>query len=111
MNSQTDLALGRAGFVVSQHNGGKHWVLKGRGIRADYWPTAGKFQVFGKVFCASVQDFIQAAQAGQYTKPTNSPSQCNRCHEPIYWVKTHHGKWMPIDSDGGSHMGHCRRVQ
>ncbi len=111
MNSQSDLALERAGFAVSQHNGGKHWVLKGRGIRADYWPTAGKFQVFGKVFRASVQDFIRAAHAGQYTKPNKSPAHCKRCGDPIHWAKTARGKWMPLDQDGGAHMAHCRRTQ
>ncbi len=106
-----DLALERAGFTVTHHNNDRHWVLRGRGLRVDYWPTVGKFQVFGKVFRASVSDFIQSVRQGQYARPTNSPSQCNRCHAPIYWVKPHNGKWMPLDSDGGPHMAHCRRVQ
>ena len=111
MNSQTDLALERAGFAVSQHNGGKHWVLKGRGIRADYWPSSNKFQVFGKVFQASVQDFISAATAGEYAKPDKPAAHCSQCNAPIYWVKTRKGKWMPLDVDGGPHFAHCRRVQ
>ena len=111
MTGQTDIVLERAGFAVSQHNNGKHWVLKGRGIRADYWPTVGKFQVFGKVFCASVEDFIQAAQAGQYTKPDKPPARCKRCGAQIYWVKTRRDKWMPLDADGGTHFARCRRVQ
>ncbi len=107
----TELALERAGFAVSQHNGGKHWVLKGCGLRADYWPTVGKFQVFGKVFQASVEDFIAAATVGRYTKPDTPPSRYKRCNAPIYWVRTHKGKWMPLDVDGGSHFVHCRRGQ
>ena len=106
-----DLALERAGFAVSQHNGGKHWVLKGRGLKVDYWPTVGKFQVYGKVFQASVQDFIAAATAGRYTKPDTPPTRCRRCAAPIYWVKTPRDKWMPLDQDGGRHMSHCRRTQ
>ena len=106
-----DLALERAGFTLSKHNGDKHWVLRGRGLRVDYWPTRNKFQVFGKVFRASMQDFIQAAQAGQYTKPDKPPARCKRCRAPIYWVKTRRDKWMPLNEDGSPHLAHCRRVQ
>ena len=105
-----DLALERAGFTVTHHNNDRHWVLRGRGLRVDYWPTRNKFQVFGKVFRASVQDFIQAVHEGQYTRPDNS-SRCKRCGDPIQWVKTARGKWMPLDQDGGAHMAHCRRTQ
>ncbi len=111
MSAPGPLALERAGFVVSQHNGGKHWLLIGRGLKVDYWPSSNKFQVFGKVFQASVQDFIQAAQSGQYTKPDNPPVRCKRCRAPIYWVKTRRDKWMPLNEDGGPHLAHCRRVQ
>ena len=108
MTALTDLAFERAGFAVSQYNGGKHWVLTGRGIHADYWPTVGKFQVYGNVFHASVEDFIQAAQAGRYTKP-DTLSQCKYCGASIYWAKSARGKWIPLDSDGASHIAHCRR--
>ena len=110
MSAPDPTVLERAGFAVTEHNGGKHWVLRGRGLKADFWPTVSKFQVFGKVFHASVSDFIQAAHEGRYTRP-NNVSRCKRCGDPICWIKTARGKWMPLDQDGGAHMARCRRVQ
>ena len=111
MNGQTDLVLERAGFAVSQHNGGKHWVLRGRGIRADFWPSSNKFRVFGKVFQANVEDFIADAAAGQYTRPRAPTAHCKKCGASIFWIKTQRDRWMPLSEDGGPHAGQCKRVQ
>ena len=110
MTAQTDLALERAGFAVSQHNNGKHWVLKGRGIHADYWPTVGKFQVFGKVFRATPEEFVACAKLGKFHKP-ESKSLCKRCSALIYWTKSNRDRWVPLDPDGGPHLARCKRTQ
>ena len=106
-----DLALERAGFTVIHHNGGKHLVLKGHGLKVDYWPTASKFMVWGKVFRATPEQFLESVAAGKYSKRESQASRCNRCHSKIYWAESAKGRWFPLDADGGPHMAPCRRVQ
>lgn len=40
--------LAAAGLSVKVHNGGHHWIITGRGLRIQYWPTRRKWRVFGR---------------------------------------------------------------
>lgn len=106
----TALFFERSGFTVSEYNNGTHLVLRGRGLKVDYWPTAGKFMAMGRVFRATPQDFVASAMTGKF-RPPDSKSRCKRCGTAIFWTKSARGRWMPLDSDGGAHMAHCRKTQ
>ena len=108
MNPLDVLALERAGFAVFEHNEGKHVVLRGHGLKVDYWPRSRKFMVHGQVFRTSLQRLIADVQSKKYKPLDTPPSRCKRCGKKIYWTKSTRGNWTPLDRDGGSHLAHCK---
>jgi hypothetical protein len=38
-------------------------------------------------------------------------ASCRACHAPIYWVRTEHGKNMPINTDGTPHWATCPKAK
>ncbi len=39
-----------------------------------------------------------------------APKPCKSCGQPMRWLKTQAGKWMPLNPDGTSHWGTCRNA-
>lgn len=37
-------------------------------------------------------------------------SKCRGCESFIYWIKTRHGKNMPVNADGTSHFATCSKA-
>lgn len=37
-------------------------------------------------------------------------ARCRDCDAVIYWVKTPHGRNMPVDPDGQPHWGSCSKA-
>ena len=106
----------KAGIHVAEFNEGTHWQLHWCEAVIDYWPSAGKCQAYGRVFKVRPDALVSAITTGRISMPAEaSPSVCNACREPIFWVKSVNtvqpsksGKNFPINADGTRHHGTCK---
>jgi len=109
-SNPTAAILIAAGFRVETYNGGKHWLVIGHGLRFSYWPSSGKWMIFGRVFRASVKAVITAFEQGRFRMPDDAwPSKCGKCAADIWWLTTFpKGRRLAIELDGDSHLSGCR---
>jgi hypothetical protein len=101
--------LTSAGFHVTRHNAGLHLIAVGYGLRFNYWPSAHKWMIFGRVWQSSVKAVIQGISQGRIRMSDDAQqSECRRCGATIWWAGTNRGRWIPVEADGDSHVGRCQ---
>lgn len=101
--------LATAGLTVARHNAGRHWIISGRGVRLHHWPSSAKWQAFGRVWRSSVEAVIRDIRQGRICMPKAArKAKCRECDAGIWWLKSHKGRWIPLEADGDTHMSRCR---
>jgi hypothetical protein len=101
--------LAAAGLSVKVYNAGRHWIITGRGLRIQYWPTRRKWRAFGRGWQSSAETVVRAIEKGRIRMPDEAQaSSCKRCGTAVFWLKSARGKWIPLEPDGDSHISRCK---
>ena len=80
-----------------QRGGGFPYLKLGKSVRY-HWTTVQ----------ARLSELERASTSQQPMPDDARHAQCRRCGAGIWWVRSHRGRWIPLEADGDSHAPRCR---
>ena len=99
--------LAKRGFEVRPDPEGGYF-LERPALLIKSWPEALSWMSFGKVRCGDVDDICSAVDRHRLRMSERATrSCCRRCGATIWWVTTAKRRAMPLEADGGCHVGRC----